>query len=147
MRWILIALVALGCGDKKQPASATTRPAVVTQDMADTFEAYVAAFEKLAADIEHAGKDCQAALVVVQRDTKDIAALAPRGEQLRDAIQGVKGDQSAGEWFGTTFGPRMKTASEKLAPLDANCGQSTELETALGAAMEQFPMMRKKHAP
>ena len=148
MKWILIALVALGCGDKKQaPAegSAAARPAAITQEMADTFEAYVVVFEKLTADVEHAGTDCRAALAVVQRDGKDVTALAPRGDRLREAVQAFKGDKPAGEWFATTYTERMKTAAMKLAPLETNCANDTELKTALGDVMGQFPMMKKKH--
>ena len=145
---VVLALVG-GCSDKKHDAPATgsagARPAVVTAEMADTFEAYVVAFEKLTSDIEHETGDCKALLAVVQRDTKDvIAPLAPRGEQLTAAMQAAKGDKSAGEWFGTTFAPRMKAAGEKLRPLETKCGSDAELKAAVGEAMSQFPMMRKK---
>jgi len=154
---VLFVMVGVGCesskqDSKQQPApagsaagsAAAGRPAVVTAEMADTFEVYVAAFEKLATDIEHAGTDCKAVLAVVQRDTKDLVALAPRGDRLRAAMQDAKGDHAAAEWFGATFAPRMKASSEKLRPLATACAKDTELEAALNEAMSQFPMMRKK---
>ncbi len=148
---LFLALLVLGCSDSKQPpsssgsaSSTSARPASVTAEMAETFELYVAAFEKLATDIEHASTDCKAILAVVQRDTKDIAALAPRGEKLRDAMKDAKGDRAAGAWFATTYAPRMKAATRKLVPLETKCSGDAELKDAMNAAMQQFPMMRKK---
>jgi hypothetical protein len=113
--------------------------------MAETFELYVVAFEKLTADIEHAGSDCKAVLAVVQRDAKElIAPLAPRGAKLGEAMQAAKGDPAAGEWFATTYAPRMKASSARLKPLETACAQDAELRTAVGEAMSEFPMMRKK---
>jgi hypothetical protein len=152
---IVIAILA-ACGSSKQDApaagaagsgsasgSASTRPDSVTAEMAETFELYVTAFEKLTADIEHAGTDCKAVLAAVQRDTKDLDALAPRGDKLREAMAGKK-DAAAAAWFATNFTPRMKTSSMKLKPLETACGQDTELKAAVDEAMSKFPMMRKK---
>lgn len=113
--------------------------------MAATFEAYVGAFEKLTADIEHAGADCKAVLAVVQRDTKDvIAPLTPRGDKLHEAMAGLKGDPDATQWFAITYTARMKESSLKLKPLETNCTQDAELHAAVNDAMAMFPMMRKK---
>ena len=150
-----LAIVAMlsACEKSQQEApaagsgsgSASTRPAIVTAEMAETFELYVAAFEKLSADIEHAGADCKAALAVVQRDTKEvIAPLAPRGAKLRESMAANKKDPAAAAWFVATFAERMKTSSAKLVPLETNCAQDAELYTAIGDAIAMFPMMRKK---
>jgi hypothetical protein len=130
--------------DKSKGPPTSTRPAVVTQEMADTFEAYVRAFENLTNDIEKAGADCRAALAAVERDTKDIVALGPRGDKLAESMKATKGDTAAGVWFGTTFGARMKAAAEKLQPLQKNCSAAIDLHAALDNAMSLFPMMRKK---
>ncbi|MEO8842865.1 MAG: hypothetical protein ABI591_10605 [Kofleriaceae bacterium] len=113
--------------------------------MAETFELYVVAFEKLTADIEHAGNDCKAVLAAVQRDTKDlILPLAPRGDKLTEAMKAAKGDPAAGEWFAATYAPRMKASSARLKPLETVCAQDAELHAAMDEAMSQFPMMRRK---
>jgi hypothetical protein len=148
-RLAILAALVLGCGNSKQEApagggSAGARPAAITDDMAATFEAYVVAFEKLTTDIEHAGTDCKAVLAVVRADTKDIVALAPRGDKLGEGMTGAKRDPAAGEWFGRTYAARMKASAAKLEPLVTACGQDAELKAALNEAMQQFPMMRKK---
>jgi arylformamidase len=143
----ILSIVALlsACEKSKQEAPAAGRPAVVTAEMAETFELYVAAFEKLTADIDHAGADCKAVLAVVQRDTKEvIAPLAPRGDKLHDAMAGLKGDPAATDWFALTFTPRMQTSSLKLIPLESRCARDADLHAALDEAMSMFPMMRKK---
>ena len=137
-----LAIVAMlsACEKSKQevPAagsasgSASARPAIVTAEMAETFELYVAAFEKLTADIEHAGADCKAVLAVVQRDTKEvIAPLTPRGDKLRESMGANKKDPAAAAWFVATFAERMKTSTSRLVPLESNCAQDAELHTAL----------------
>jgi len=153
MKLTMLAIVAIlsACGKSKQEGagsasgSASGRPANVTDEMAATFEAYVVAFEKLTADIEHAGADCKAVLAVVQRDIKDvIAPLTPRGDKLHEAMSGLKGDPNATQWFAITYTARMKESSLKLKPLETNCAQDAELHAAVNDAMSMFPMMRKK---
>jgi hypothetical protein len=158
LRVLVLVTIAFGCGSKKDSAqeapiagsaagsgAGSGRPAIVTSEMAETFELYVVAFEKLTADIEHAGNDCKAALAAVQRDTKDsIAPLAPRGDKLTEAMKAAKGDQAAGEWFAATYAPRMKASSARMKPLESVCAQDAELHAALDEAMSQFPMMRRK---
>jgi hypothetical protein len=73
-----------------------------------------------------------------------LLALAPRGDKLTAAMLASKEREAAGEWFGVTFAERLRKAGEKLKPLEANCGSDTELHAALGDAMAQFPMFRKK---
>jgi len=148
---LAIVVILSACGKSKQEGagsasgSASGRPASITDEMAATFEAYVVAFEKLTADIEHAGSDCKAVLGVVQRDTKDvIAPLTPRGDKLTAAVAGLKGDPNATQWFAITYTARMKASAEKLQPLETNCAQDAELRAALNDAMSMFPMMRKK---
>ncbi|MEO6775628.1 MAG: hypothetical protein ABI467_21885 [Kofleriaceae bacterium] len=155
---LVVVTIAFGCGSKKDgaqeapiagsasgSAAGSGRPSIVTSEMAETFELYVVAFEKLTADIEHAGNDCKAMLALVQRDTKEqIAPLAPRGEKLGEAMKAAKGDRAAGEWFAATYAPRMKASSARLKPLETVCAQDAELHAALDEAMSQFPMMRRK---
>jgi hypothetical protein len=150
---MLFAIAA--CSESKRPGSGTgsgagsgsasARPAIVTAERAEAFESYVVAFEKLTADIEHAGNDCKAALAVVERDTKELLVpLAARGDKLRDGMQVAKGDPAGAAWFATTYAARMKTSAMKLGPLETACGEDATLRQAVGEAMSQFPMMRKK---
>jgi len=123
---------------------ASARPAVITQSMADTFEAYVAAFEKLVNGIDATHGDCKAAVGVIEQSTKSVAAMSSKGEALRDAMKSAKGDSAAGDWFGETFGPRMQAAAEKLRGAGEACKDDEAFRSALNAAMAEYPMMRKK---
>ncbi|MEP6860726.1 MAG: hypothetical protein ABJE66_08915 [Deltaproteobacteria bacterium] len=148
-------LMISGCGSSNHDAptagsadgsaaGSSSRPPAVTAEMAETYELYVVAFEKLTADIEKAGSDCKAALSVVQRDSKDvIAPLAPRLAKL--ATQDVKGDPAVVEsWIAKTYTSRIVASSTKLKPLETACGGDADLRAAIAEAMSKFPFVHKK---
>lgn len=130
-------------GDPAKPV-AGARPAAITSEMGDAFEAYVVAFEKLMADLEGAGINCKAGIDVLERHGHDLAALAPRGEKLREGMKAHQGDREAAEWFATTYAPRIKAAATRMKTVALACVTDAKFKLAIGAAMAQFPMMKKK---
>jgi len=137
---VVLALVACSKQDKDVP---TGRPPVITQAMADTFEAYIAAFEKLVTAIDATHGDCKAAVAAIDSSRKEVAALADRGAALRDAMKSAKGDPAAGQWFGKTYGPRMQAATAKLRTGGEACEADPAFRAGLNAAMADYPMMRR----
>ena len=136
---------AAGSGSSSAGSSAAgSRPAAITQAMADTFEAYVAAFETLVNDIDATHGDCKAAVVAIERRTKEVAAMASRGEALREGMKSARRDSAAGSWFSETFGPRMKKAAQRLGDAGEPCEDDEAYRSALNAAMAEYPMMRRK---
>lgn len=164
MRTLLViaALVTAACGNKDKdssgggsasggsasapssPAAQTERPAAITKEMADTFDAYVTAFEKLVGDIAAAKSDCKAMVAAIERGTKEVAAMGARGDALAEGMKAAKGNKDATEWFAATFVPRMKAATEKLGNVAEACSTDPAFRTAMDEAMSKFPMMRKK---
>src|SRR5262249_58255798 len=80
-RWMrkLIALavvVCAACGGNKDDAAGSgsaskspiERPAAITKEMQDTFDAYISAFEKLVSDIGAAIGDCKAIVAAIERN-------------------------------------------------------------------------------
>ncbi len=129
-----------GCGDK-EPA----RPASVTPEMADTFEAYIVAFEKLATDLGAPGMSCLKAVSVAKEDGAAVTALSPRGATLREAMKAMGSkDPAARDWFAATYEGRMRSALMKFGTLVALCKDDPALKLAMNAVMSQFPMMKKK---
>ena len=123
--------------------SAAGRPASITDEMMQTFELYVAAFEKLTRDLAAAGTDCKKAVAVAQRNPAELAPIAKRGEQLRNQMFDGK-DPAAGAWLGGTYAPRFKAAIAQMGPVVAACTDDPALKQAMNSAMDQYPMMRKK---
>jgi hypothetical protein len=149
---LLLAVVACAaCGGNKDDTSGgsgsaapSERPAAITKEMADTFDAYISAFEKLVNEIAAAKSDCKAVIAAIERNTKEVAAMASRGDALREGLKGAKGNKEAGEWFGATYGPRMKDATMKLDMASGSCTSDPAFRAALDEAMSKYPMMRKK---
>lgn len=126
-------------------ASAGTRPAAITNEMVATFEMFVVAFEKLVADLVTAGTDCARGIAIAKRHVSELTRLEPERAKLRAQLATLRTtDAAAGEWFGTTYGERMKASIVKLGPLFESCEGSGELKATMGEAMSLFPMMRKK---
>lgn len=150
---VLVALTAAACSKQDASSAATGsgsgssssgRPAAVTQAMADTFEAYVTAFEQLVGDIAAAHGDCKAAVTAIERSTTAVKAMASKGEALREAMKSAKGDSAAGDWFGETYGARMQAAAGVLRTAGEACKDDDAFRQALNAAMAEYPMMRRK---
>jgi hypothetical protein len=139
---VVLALVACSKQEESKPES-TGRPAVITQAMADTFEAYITAFEKLVTAIDAAHGDCKAAVAAIDSSRKDVAALADKGAALREAMKSAKADPAAGQWFGKTYGPRMQAATGKLRTGGEACEADPAFRAGLNAAMADYPMMRR----
>jgi hypothetical protein len=140
------AAAASGSGNATGSSTAgPARPAAITQPMVDTFDAYVTAFETLVNDIAATHGDCKAAVAAIERRTKEVAAMASRGEALREGMKAARKDAAApGDWFGETFGPRMKQAAQKLGEVGEPCQDDEAYRSALNAAMAEYPMMRRK---
>jgi len=120
------------------------RPAVITDEMNATFDAYVTAFEKLTKELAAVAPDCKKAVAVVERNARELDALDARGAALTEQMSRAKGDPAAGEWFGKTYAPRMKAAVDKMKPLVASCENDAALKAAMTGVMARFPMMRRK---
>ena len=143
-RFVLFLAILVGCGSSDKEAA--PRPAIITPEMAETFELYVAAFEKIANDVGAPGMDCHKAVGIVKRDGEAVAALAGRGDALRAAMKGAK-DPAARDWFAATFAARFKTATLKMGTLVTLCKDDPLLKLAMNEVMSQFPMMKKKAQP
>jgi hypothetical protein len=134
-----------GAADPWTGSGAPPRPAAVTDEMVATFEVFVVAFNKLVSEVSSAGTDCAKAAAIAKRQVTELAVLAPQQEKLKELMTTLRAkDAAAGEWFGVTYGPRMKLAMASLAPLVQACKDDAQLKAAMGEAMSRFPMMRKK---
>lgn len=153
---IALMLISLGCSKASKdpgattegsaaakPAAASTRPAAITTEMNETFDLYVVAFEKLTSELAAAAPDCAKAVTVVESNARALDALDARGAALRDQMTSIT-DPAAGEWFGTTYAPRMKAAVEKMGPLVEACEDDAAVKAAMNGMMARFPMMRPK---
>jgi hypothetical protein len=153
---LVLIVCAVGCdkGSKQtgatgegsaaaKPVATSSRPAIITPEMNETFELYVKAFETLSTDLAAAAPDCAKAVTAVERNARALDALDARGAELTKQMVGVK-DPAAGEWFGTTYGPRFKAAVEKMGPLVESCEGDAAMKTAMTGMMARFPMMRPK---
>lgn len=159
---VIVALAAAACGSKDSGGSGSgsstgtsggsatpapapgERPAAISKEMADTFDVYVTAFEKLVGDIAAAKGDCKAVVAAIERNTTEVEKLSARGDKLTEGMKAAKGNKEAAEWFAATFVPRMKAATEKLQAAGDACSTDPAFRTALDNAMSKFPMMRKK---
>ena len=132
-------------GSAGSGGASATRPAAITNEMVATFEMFVVAFEKLVADLATAKTDCARAIAFTKQHVSELTRLEPERTKLKAQLATLRTtDAAAGEWFGTTYGERMKASIVKLGPLFESCEGSGELKAAMGEAMSLFPMMRKK---
>jgi hypothetical protein len=143
MQRLIVVLALVACSKQESKPESTGRPPVITQAMADTFEAYITAFEKLVTAIDAAHGDCKAAVAAIDTSRKEVAALADKGAALREAMRSAKGDPAAGQWFGKTYGPRMQAATGKLRTGGEACEADPAFRAGLNAAMADYPMMRR----
>ena len=139
MRFVVVAVLVIGCGDK-QPS----RPSTVTPEMAASVERFVGGFEKLTSDVTAPGMTCHAVLDVVKRDAAELRT-AESGSPRDVLKQLASKDPAARDWLRATYEARVSTASMKLGTLVALCKDDPTLRIAVNLMLARFAMFRAAH--
>ncbi|HVK89505.1 MAG TPA: hypothetical protein VM513_35525 [Kofleriaceae bacterium] len=128
------------------PADAGGLPPGITVEMKETFDLYVAAFEKLTAELGAAAPDCAKGVAAVERNAKELDGLDARGAALRAQMEALRERKSPeqAEWFANSYAERVKGAILQMGPLVTSCEGNVALKDAMNSVMARYPMMRKK---
>lgn len=141
-RWLAVACLAgflAGCSSKP------SRPAVISEEMAVSYEKYVATLESFANDLGAEGMTCGKAFGVVKDHAVDIASLvALDASTVKAAIAAGVKDADARKWLADSYGSRISASAGKIAMVTALCKDEVAFKLALGKLMAKFPMLESR---
>lgn len=135
-RWLVAVVFLVGCDSK--PA----RPAMISAEMAETYEKYVSTLESFATDLAAEGMTCGKAFGVVKDHAADIASLvAFNGTTIKDTVAASVKDAAARKWLSDSYGSRITSSANKIATVTVLCKDEVAFKIALGTLMAKFPML------
>lgn len=135
-RWLVAACLVIGCSSKP------SRPAVVTEEMAASYDKYVATLESFANDLGAEGMTCGKAFGVVKDHAAGIASLvAFDGSTIKAALAAGVKDPAARSWFSDRYASRITAAASKLGMVTVLCKNEVAFKVALASMMAKFPML------